>query len=143
MGAHQCHRLGRSMTYAAKQQEEQVLYPFKRCCSQIDTIVMILTYFLKLYILGYVLSLPTSSAGQPAILVYSATAAFRHDSIPVAVQALKDHAQNTNVTIEATENEGALREKNLVRFDAVVFLSNTGEGTCYISESHDPAFAVN
>lgn len=100
-------------------------------------------FFFVLCILGSGLLLPISSAGQPAIFVYSATATLRHDSIPVAVQALKEHAHNMNATIEAMENEGAFREMNLPRFDVVTFLSNTGEGTYYPSESHAPIFSAN
>lgn len=62
------------------------------------------------------------------VLLFSATAAFRHDSIPTAIRALQANAQSINVTFDSTEDGSLFTTENLDRYDAVVFLSNTGEG---------------
>jgi len=62
------------------------------------------------------------------ILIYSATREFRHDSIPTAIEALKSRSAGYNITFEDTEDPTWFREDRLGKYDAVVFLSTTGEG---------------
>ncbi|MEH0550597.1 ThuA domain-containing protein [Streptomyces sp. B21-101] len=57
------------------------------------------------------------------LLVYSRTAAYRHDSIPDAVAAVRDLGE---FTVDHTEDPGAL-EAPLDGYAAVVFLSTSGE----------------
>lgn len=64
----------------------------------------------------------------PRVLIYSATAAFRHDSIPTAIAALKANSASINVTFDDTEDRADFNDINLANYDGVVFLSNTGEG---------------
>ncbi|EEB93452.1 hypothetical protein MPER_07885 [Moniliophthora perniciosa FA553] len=61
------------------------------------------------------------------ILIYSATRAFRHDSIPTAIDVLKAKGPSINVDFESTEDENAFTDENLAGYDAVLFLSTTGE----------------
>jgi len=61
------------------------------------------------------------------VLIYSATQGFRHDSIPTAVDALKSRSAGYNITFEDTEDLTWFREDRLGRYDAIVFLSTTGE----------------
>ncbi|WP_261719911.1 ThuA domain-containing protein [Streptomyces sp. FZ201] len=61
------------------------------------------------------------------VLVFSKTAGFRHDSIPDGVQALKDLGASAGITVDATEDARAFSNANLRRYDAVVFLSTTGD----------------
>ena len=70
------------------------------------------------------------AASTPRVLIYSATDQFRHDSIPTAVQALKDAGMSASITFDATEDESLFTDDNLKQYDALVFLSNTGEGVC-------------
>ncbi|KAJ2922845.1 hypothetical protein H1R20_g14231, partial [Candolleomyces eurysporus] len=63
----------------------------------------------------------------PRVLIYSATAAFRHDSIPTAIAALKANSASINVTFDDTEDRTDFNDINLANYDGVVFLSNTGE----------------
>ena len=71
---------------------------------------------------------PAVVVDDPAsVLVFSKTAGFRHDSIPTGVQAIRDLGAANNLTVEATEDAGAFTASNLARFDAVVFLSTTGD----------------
>lgn len=61
------------------------------------------------------------------VLVFSKTAGFRHDSIPAGVAALKELGKTSNITVDATEEAGQFTTSNLARYDAVVFLSTTGD----------------
>ncbi|MEU2110240.1 ThuA domain-containing protein [Streptomyces sp. NPDC019507] len=61
------------------------------------------------------------------VLVFSKTAGFRHDSIPTGIAALKELGTGSNITVDATEEAGQFTTSNLARYDAVVFLSTTGD----------------
>lgn len=64
--------------------------------------------------------------GQGRVLVFTATAGFRHDSIPTAIQSLK--TQNiTDMLMEFSEDSTLFTTDNLARYDVVMFLSTTGE----------------
>lgn len=59
------------------------------------------------------------------LLVYTRTAAYRHDSIPDAVAALRT-LDPEGLAVDATEDPAAL-ERPLTPYAAVVFLSTSGE----------------
>ncbi|MFV0132700.1 ThuA domain-containing protein [Streptomyces sp. HMX87] len=61
------------------------------------------------------------------VLVFSKTAGFRHDSIPEGVAAVKQLGEEGGFRVDATEDAGAFTARNLRRYDAVVFLSTTGD----------------
>jgi type 1 glutamine amidotransferase len=61
------------------------------------------------------------------VLVFSKTAGFRHDSIPAGIAAIRSLGRTNGFAVTATENANAFRRKRLRRFDAVVFLSTTGD----------------
>jgi hypothetical protein len=63
------------------------------------------------------------------ILIFSATEGYRHDSIPTAIEAFRKLELDLGVHFETTEDEVVLRDESLAKFDAVLFLSNMGEGT--------------
>src|ERR1700688_4489438 len=68
-----------------------------------------------------------SSQTPPArLLVFSKTAAFRHDSIPAAIAALRRLGQEHHVAIDFTEDATVFTSTNLARYAAVVFLLTTG-----------------
>ena len=73
-------------------------------------------------------SLPASAADAPYdVLVFSKTAGFRHDSIPAGIQAIRDLGAANNFTVTATEDAAAFTTANLAQYEAVVFLSTTGD----------------
>lgn len=45
----------------------------------------------------------SATAGTPKVLVYTATAGYRHDSIPTAIQVLGDHASDYGVDFVFSE----------------------------------------
>jgi glucose/arabinose dehydrogenase/type 1 glutamine amidotransferase len=61
------------------------------------------------------------------VLVFSKTAGFRHDAIPEGVAALKELGASSDITVDATETAAQFTPENLARYDAVVFLSTTGD----------------
>jgi type 1 glutamine amidotransferase len=61
------------------------------------------------------------------VLVFSKTAGFRHDSIPAGIAAIRSLGRGNGFSVSATENAKAFSAKRLRTFDAVVFLSTTGD----------------
>ncbi|MFF5251151.1 ThuA domain-containing protein [Streptomyces leeuwenhoekii] len=61
------------------------------------------------------------------VLVFSKTAGFRHDSIPEGITAIEELGRTGGFRVDATENAGAFTPRNLRRYDAVVFMSTTGD----------------
>jgi len=61
------------------------------------------------------------------VLVFSKTTGFRHDSIPVGIQAIRDLGAANNFTVDATENDALFTDANLAQYQTVIFLSATGD----------------
>ncbi|WP_211592593.1 ThuA domain-containing protein [Microbispora sp. H10836] len=61
------------------------------------------------------------------VLVFSKTAAFRHDSIPAGIQAIRELGAANDFAVDATEDANAFTSGNLAQYKAVVFLSTTGD----------------
>ncbi|WP_433126391.1 ThuA domain-containing protein [Micromonospora sp. CA-240977] len=71
---------------------------------------------------------PASAADAPYdVLVFSKTAGFRHDAIPVGIQTIRDLGAANNFTVTATEDANAFTTSNLAQYEAVVFLNTTGD----------------
>ncbi|MEU3509813.1 ThuA domain-containing protein [Streptomyces longwoodensis] len=68
-------------------------------------------------------------AADPAykILVFSRTAGFRHSSIDDGIAALRSLGAAGHFTVDATEDAQAFTAGNLAQYQAVVFLSTTGD----------------
>ncbi|GAA5886164.1 hypothetical protein JCM5296_003504 [Sporobolomyces johnsonii] len=68
------------------------------------------------------------AAAPPQILVYSATAGYRHDSIPTAINALREIGTNTTLYDPTfSEDENLFTPDQLAQFKAIVFLSNSDQ----------------
>ncbi|GAA1408336.1 lectin [Catellatospora coxensis] len=71
---------------------------------------------------------PAAAADAPYdVLVFSKTAGFRHDSIAVGTQAIRDLGAANNFTVTATEDAAQFNAANLAQYEAVVFLNTTGD----------------
>ncbi|MFG1870423.1 ThuA domain-containing protein [Micromonospora arborensis] len=71
---------------------------------------------------------PAVAADAPYdVLVFSKTAGFRHDAIPVGIQTIRDLGAANNFTVTATEDAAAFTTGNLAQYEAVVFLNTTGD----------------
>ncbi|MEU4192129.1 ThuA domain-containing protein [Kribbella sp. NPDC026611] len=60
-------------------------------------------------------------------LIFSKTAAFRHDSIPAGIQAIKDLATQDGFTVTATEDASVFTDTELAKYEVVIWLSTTGD----------------
>jgi len=68
-----------------------------------------------------------AQAADFSVLVFSKTAGFRHDSIPAGITAIQQLATQNNFTVETTEDAAQFNATNLARFQAVIWLSTTGD----------------
>ncbi|GAQ50619.1 trehalose utilization [Streptomyces acidiscabies] len=74
----------------------------------------------------------------PRVLVFSKTAAFRHDSIPDGINAIRELGVSSGeFEVDSTEDASAFNTANLHRYAAVVFLSTTGN---VLDETQQTAF---
>ncbi|WP_338403968.1 ThuA domain-containing protein [Cellulosimicrobium arenosum] len=71
------------------------------------------------------------------VLVFSKTAGFRHGSIPAGIAAIEQLGEDNGFTVTATEDAGAFTDENLSQYEAVVFLSTTGD---VLGEDQQAAF---
>ncbi|WBB54473.1 ThuA domain-containing protein [Verrucosispora sp. WMMD573] len=71
---------------------------------------------------------PASAADAPYdVLVFSKTAGFRHDSIAVGTQTIRDLGAANSFTVTATEDANVFTTGNLAQYEAVIFLNTTGD----------------
>src|SRR5690349_3175909 len=86
-----------------------------------------LPLFTILSLLVALLVAPAAQAQAFTVLVFSRTAGFRHDSIPAGIAAIRQLGQQNGFTVDATEDAAAFTDGNLARYQAVVWLSTTGD----------------
>lgn len=68
------------------------------------------------------------SAGEPfKMLVYTFTETFRHDSIPTAIEAIRQLGAANNFSVDATEDPTQFNDANLAQYKVIAFVSTTGE----------------
>jgi type 1 glutamine amidotransferase len=61
------------------------------------------------------------------VLVFSRTLGFRHDSIDEGIAAIRQLGAANDFTVTATEDPAKFTAANLAQYEAVVFLSTTGD----------------
>jgi len=71
------------------------------------------------------LASPSTAATRGAILIYSGTTGYRHESIPAGIAAVTDIAKKRGLTVEASEDPNVFSTAHLKRFRAIVLLSCT------------------
>ena len=64
---------------------------------------------------------------EELVLVFSKTAGFRHDSIETGVDAVCELAGAEGIAVDHTEDAASFADDPLLDYDAVVFLSTTGD----------------
>jgi hypothetical protein len=62
---------------------------------------------------------------KPAILIFSGTTGYRHDSIPSGIQALRMIAARRGLAVVASEDPAVFSTNSLNRFRAIILLSST------------------
>ncbi len=68
-----------------------------------------------------------SAQAQSRVLVFSKTAGYRHASIPDGIAAVRELGAEHGFAVDATENAEHINPGLLRKYDAVVFLSTTGD----------------
>ncbi len=63
----------------------------------------------------------------PKVLVFSRTVKFHHASIPAGQAALIKLGKENNFDVDTTTDASWFTDKNLKKYDAVIFLSTTGD----------------
>lgn len=78
-----------------------------------------------------------ASTADTKVLVFSKTAGFRHDSIPDGIAALQELGAEHGFDVDDTEDADDFTADNLAQYQAVVFLSTTGD---VLNEDQQTAF---
>ena len=81
-----------------------------------------------LFLLMFLVIGPAGAAPLPAklaILIYSGTTGYRHDSIPAGIGAIRAIAARRGLSVVASEDPSVFSTSNLKRFRAIVLLSCT------------------
>jgi type 1 glutamine amidotransferase len=95
----------------------------------------IIIHSLILFISGLLITVLTSFQNtnevvkkikQKKLLIFSKTNGYRHESIPVGIAAIKKLGEANNFLVEATEDSLDFNYKNLKQYQAIIFLSTTG-----------------
>jgi type 1 glutamine amidotransferase len=81
------------------------------------------TILLIVLLLGFSLH----SKPQKRILIFYKTAGFYHKSIPAAIKALLVLGKENNIVVDTTTNATWFKKSTLKNYQAVVFLSTTGD----------------
>lgn len=61
------------------------------------------------------------------VLVFSATAGYRHASITNGIAAIQKLGDNNNFAVDATEDATLFTDSNLAQYKAIIFLNTTGD----------------
>jgi type 1 glutamine amidotransferase len=79
------------------------------------------------FLIALLLAGPATAApsGGGAILVYSGTTGFRHDSIPAGIEAVRAMAAERGLSVVTSEDPSVFSSSSLSRFKAIVLLSCT------------------
>jgi len=66
-------------------------------------------------------------ASVPRVLAFSKTAGYPHPSIPAALNAIDQLGATSGFTVDRSEDAADFTDTNLANYDAVVFVSTTGD----------------
>jgi type 1 glutamine amidotransferase len=69
----------------------------------------------------------TAAAPLTKVLVFSKTAGFRHSSIPNGIAAIQQLGAQNGFSVTATEDANQFTTANLAQYQAVIWLSTTGD----------------
>jgi cytochrome c len=87
-------------------------------------LVVIAVFALSLFVVP---EAPQSADAGRRVLVFSKTAGYRHDSIPDGIAAIRRLGAENGFEVDATEDSEEFEDARLSVYDAVVFLSTTGD----------------
>ena len=87
------------------------------------------------YGLAIALICSTLVQAQNRILVFSKTAGFRHSSIPVGQKAIIQMGKDNGFLVDTTEQASMFSDEQLKKYNAVVFLSATGDVLNHVQQA--------
>ena len=70
---------------------------------------------------------PRDEPARPRVLVFTRTLAYRHESIPTGIAAVRELGAEGGFVVDATEDAAAFTRENLGRYRAIVFLNTSGD----------------
>ncbi len=82
-------------------------------------------------------SLNMAAVHKPRVLVFSKTAGYRHGSIGVGKLAILQLGAANGFEVDTSEDVSVFTDQNLARYDAIVFLSTTGD---FLDSAQELAF---
>jgi type 1 glutamine amidotransferase len=82
---------------------------------------------MSVLVLAAATNLPAADTPAFRVLVFSKTTGYRHASITNGLAAIQRLGAQHNFAVDATEDSSSFSSANLARYQAVVFLSVTGE----------------
>lgn len=86
----------------------------------------------------HLLLMPSSlRAENDRVMVFSKTLGYRHASITNGIEAIRSLGATNGFAVDATEDSSAFTSTNLARYQAVVFLSATGD---ILNQDQEEAF---
>ncbi|KZT56912.1 hypothetical protein CALCODRAFT_496734 [Calocera cornea HHB12733] len=85
------------------------------------------TRTLAFYLTLALLTMAAFTQGTPRVLVYSATAGYRHESIPVAIDSFKRLGPQYGIEFDFTEDRSWFNDTGLAVYDCILLLSNSDE----------------
>lgn len=68
-----------------------------------------------------------ASSHRFAVLVFTKTSGFYHDSIPAGIESIRSLGAQGGFDVDATADAAAFADQNLSRYRVVVFLNTTGD----------------
>ncbi len=83
--------------------------------------------YLSLILCSLIIACGDDASKSLSVLVFTKTEGFRHSSIESGAAALETIAQDQNWNLERTESGAFFTDKNLSRFDTIVWLSTSGD----------------
>lgn len=84
-------------------------------------------YLALFLLLGGILLGSSAWAKNKKILVFCKTAGFHHDAIPEGIAAIQKMGAENKFDVDTTVDAGKFTDANLKQYNAVVFLSTTGD----------------
>ena len=78
-----------------------------------------------LFLAALVVCAPSLAQPRGAVLIYSGTTGYRHESIPAGIEAVTALAKRRGLAVVASEDPAVFSTANLNRFRAIVLLSCT------------------
>ena len=99
--------------------------------------IIIMLFSISITLNGQETKTETQTKRPDLVLVFTKTEGYRHESIATGVKTLRELGRKNNFIVLRTESEEDFTAENLANYQAVVFLSTTGD---VLNEDEQTAF---